>query len=103
MKRQNPHLSLNRRDREAALLHSRFIALGYTIAPAEIQHEFFGESMQRAVQRFQIVSQERLSELPSWKIRRKALIRKKRQLEATYSTIRVAEECTGIWKHWGQV
>lgn len=50
---QNPHLSLNQQGSEVVLLHNRLIALGYTITTSEILNEFFGESTQQAVQRFQ--------------------------------------------------
>lgn len=53
MNQNNPYLSLNQQGRDVVVLHNRLIALGYTIAISEIINEFFGESTQKAVQRFQ--------------------------------------------------
>lgn len=53
MAQGNPNLSLNQQGREVALLQSRLITLGYTIATPEILNEFFGQSTYQAVLHFQ--------------------------------------------------
>lgn len=49
MTQHNDTLSLNQRGQDVNLLHSHLIALGYTIATAEILNEHFGATTQRAV------------------------------------------------------
>ncbi|HZR39088.1 MAG TPA: peptidoglycan-binding protein, partial [Ktedonobacteraceae bacterium] len=53
MTQHNNNLSLNQQGRDVALLQSRLITMGYTIATSEILSEHFGESTQRTVRHFQ--------------------------------------------------
>jgi peptidoglycan hydrolase-like protein with peptidoglycan-binding domain len=53
MSPNNPNLSLNQQGKDVALLHSRLMTLGYTIATSEILNEVFGQSTFQAVVQFQ--------------------------------------------------
>jgi hypothetical protein len=53
MTQQNTNLSLNQQGQDVALLQSRLITIGYTIATAEILNELFGQSTYQAVIHFQ--------------------------------------------------
>ena len=53
MTQNNPNLSPIHQGKDVALLHSRLIGLGYTIATSEILNELFGQSTYQAVQQFQ--------------------------------------------------
>ena len=53
MTQHNANLSLNQQGRDVAMLQSRLINIGYTIATSEILNETFGQSTYQAVQHFQ--------------------------------------------------
>jgi peptidoglycan hydrolase-like protein with peptidoglycan-binding domain len=53
MTQYNNNLSLHQQGKDVALLQSRLITLGHTIATSEILGELFGESTQQAVIQFQ--------------------------------------------------
>lgn len=53
MTQHNSNLSLNQQGKDVALLQSRLLNIGYTIATPEILNEFFGQSTYQAVQQFQ--------------------------------------------------
>jgi peptidoglycan hydrolase-like protein with peptidoglycan-binding domain len=53
MTQNNPNLSLNQQSEDVALLQSRLMNIGYTIATSEILNKFFGQSTYQAVMHFQ--------------------------------------------------
>ncbi|MGH2479877.1 MAG: peptidoglycan-binding protein, partial [Ktedonobacteraceae bacterium] len=53
MTQHNSNLSLNQQGSDVALLQSRLITIGYTIATPEILSEIFGQSTYQAVSQFQ--------------------------------------------------
>ena len=53
MTQHNNNLSLHQQGKDVALLQSRLITMGHTIATSEILGELFGESTQQAVIQFQ--------------------------------------------------
>ncbi len=53
MTQHNSNLSLNQQGRDVALLQSRLLNIGYTIATSEILSETFGQSTYQAVLQFQ--------------------------------------------------
>jgi Putative peptidoglycan binding domain len=53
MTQHNNNLSLHQQGKDVALLHSRLMTMGHTIATSEVLGELFGESTQQAVIQFQ--------------------------------------------------